>query len=47
MGNHYGKWDGEAALIPKQAIKEDLGGCLCEGGCRGEGGGVQARCRVK
>lgn len=26
MGNYYGKWDGEAALTPKQAIKDDLGG---------------------
>jgi beta-glucosidase-like glycosyl hydrolase len=27
MGNYYGKWDGEAALTPKQAIKEELGEC--------------------
>jgi hypothetical protein len=26
MSNYYGKWVVEAALTPKQAIKDDLGG---------------------
>jgi len=25
MGNYYGKWDAEAALTPRKAIKEELG----------------------
>jgi hypothetical protein len=30
MGNYYGKWDSEAALTPKKAIKDELGEC-CNG----------------
>jgi hypothetical protein len=27
MGNYYGKWDNEAVLTPRNAIKEELGEC--------------------